>query len=62
MLNNEIKRLLLRFNTTLTSSGPVERLFCFAHIVNSPRRNALTDANFEKLVLMKANQNVNDSS
>ncbi|XP_044262778.1 uncharacterized protein LOC123010143 [Tribolium madens] len=51
-----IKKVFLRYNTCLPSSTPVERLFSFATIVNSPRRNALTDANFEKLVIMKANR------
>lgn len=51
-----IKKIFLRYNTCLPSSAPVERLFSFASIVNSPRRNALSDSSFEKLVIMKANK------
>lgn len=51
-----VKKIFLRYNTCLPSSAPVERLFSFASIVNSPRRNALSDSSFEKLVIMKANK------
>lgn len=51
-----LKKLSIKFNTCLPSSGPVERLFSFATIIDDPRRNALTDENFEILVLSKANK------
>ncbi|XP_031327898.1 uncharacterized protein LOC116159121 [Photinus pyralis] len=50
-----LKKLSTQFNTCLPSSGPVERLFSFATIIDAPRRNGLTDENFEILVLSKAN-------
>ncbi|XP_017466940.1 PREDICTED: uncharacterized protein LOC108359539 [Rhagoletis zephyria] len=50
-----IREVFLKFNTPIPSSAPVERLFSFAGIVNAPRRKNLLDSNFEKLVLMKAN-------
>lgn len=50
-----IKRLFFKFNTPLASSAPVERMFSLATFINRPRRNALTDENFENLVLAKAN-------
>lgn len=50
-----ILQAFLRSNTPLTSSGPVERLFSFAGIILTPRRQCLTDDNFEKMVLFKAN-------
>jgi len=50
-----LKDAFIFFNTPLTSSAPVERLFSFAGIIKSPRRQSLADFSFEKLVLMKAN-------
>lgn len=50
-----IKKLFFKYNTCLPSSAPVERLFSFAEIINSPRRHALSDKHFEELVILKAN-------
>lgn len=50
-----VKRLFLKFNTTLPSSAPVERLFSYATFINTPRRHALSDKTFENLVILKAN-------
>ena len=47
--------MFFKFNTPLASSAPVERLFSFSGMVDSPPRNKLSDSNFEKLVLLKAN-------
>lgn len=48
-----IKQIFLKYNTALTASAAVERLFSFAEIINAPKRNATSDSNFEKLVLLK---------
>ena len=52
----KIKSVFLKFNTSLTSSAPVERLFSFASIILQGRRGRVTDKNFEKLTLLKANK------
>ena len=52
----KIKNVFLKFNTSLTSSTPVEHLFSFAFIILQGRKGRLTDKNFEKLTLLKANK------
>ena len=49
-----VKRVFIKYNTTLPSSAPVERLFSFASIILSGRRGLLSDDNFEMLTLLKA--------
>lgn len=51
-----IKNLFLRFNTSLCSSAPVERLFSFAGFIQNPRRSAMSDKQFEKLIFLKGNE------
>jgi len=57
MLNKypTIRRIFMKYNTTLPSSAPVERLFSYASLVLSPKRRRLTDKNFEQLLLLKVN-------
>ena len=50
-----IKQLFLRYNSILPSSAPVERLFSFGGMVNTPKRQNLGDELFEMLVLLKVN-------
>lgn len=50
-----IKNVFKRYNTTLPSSVPVERLFSFAGMVHAPKRTRLSNAHLEQLVLLKSN-------
>lgn len=51
----DMKKTFIRYNTTLPSSAPVERLFSFAGMIHSPKRSRLSDNLFEQLVLLKGN-------
>ena len=45
---NVVKQMFLRFNASpLPSSAPVERLFSVAGLIETPRRNRLSDKMFE---------------
>jgi len=59
ILNNypRVKKAFIKFNTSLCSSAPVERLFSFAGFIHSPTRGLLSDKMFETLVFLKGNKN-----
>lgn len=52
----EIKRIFVKFNTTLSSSAPVERLFSQALLIFATRRNRLSSSNFERSLIVKHNK------
>ncbi|XP_060866729.1 uncharacterized protein LOC132942408 [Metopolophium dirhodum] len=51
-----VKQVFLKYNTTLPSSAPVERLFSKAIQVLTPRRNRLSDDVFEMLLCCKSTE------
>ena len=50
-----LKSIFLRYNTTIPSSAPVERLFSVAGMTLTPKRSSLADKTFERLILIRAN-------
>lgn len=53
-----IKRVFFRFNTTLSSSASVERVFSQSQLIFRPRRNRLSAENFERTLLYKHNRKI----
>jgi len=55
MADSAVKKLFVTYNTTLPSSAPVKRLFSSAGLIETPRRNILTDKMLEMLLMLKVN-------
>lgn len=52
----KIKKVYYKFNTTLSSSAPVERLFSQSSMIFTPRRNRLSSVKFEQALMLKVNR------
>ena len=53
--NPILEDMFRRFNTTLSASGAIERIFSRALIVFTPRRNRICDQNFERILFVQQN-------
>ncbi|XP_031633719.1 uncharacterized protein LOC116347299 [Contarinia nasturtii] len=53
-----LEDIFRRYNTTLSSSGVIERIFSKALLVFTPRRNRITDTNFEKALYIQQNRDL----
>lgn len=60
MLNEypTIKELYFRYNTTLSASAAVERVFSQCALIFRPHRNRISAENFEKTLLLKYNRKI----
>lgn len=58
MLNDYhyIKAVYYRYNTTLSSSAAVERVFSQTQMIFTPRRNRISADNFAKTIMLKHNR------
>lgn len=53
-----VQRVYFKYNTTLASSAPVERVFSQSMMIFTPRRNRLSAVNFEQALIMKHNRHL----
>lgn len=51
-----VREVYFKFNTTISSSAPVERVFSQSLMIFTPRRNRLSSLHFEQALLMKHNR------
>lgn len=62
MLNDYplVKKTYLKFNTTLSASAPIERVFSQSKLLFRPQRNRLSAGNFERALLLGINESLVD--
>lgn len=51
-----VREVYFKYNTTLSSSAPVERVFSQSLMIFTPRRNRLSATHFEQTLLLKHNR------
>ena len=54
-----IRKIYVKYNTPLASQAIVERVFSFGKLVFGTKRCQLSDENFEKALMIKANKKLN---
>ena len=57
-----IKKMFIRFNTSLCPSSLVEILFSLADFFHYPVRGSVSDTFFQKLILLKGNNSFIESN
>lgn len=53
--NPLIKKVFIKYNTPLPSSASIEHIFSVGSAVMTKKRGTITDANFEKVMMIKFN-------
>lgn len=53
-----VKKVFMRFNTTLSSSAPIERVFSHSKLFFRPQRNKTSPENFERSLLLGLNESL----
>lgn len=58
MLNEypHVREIFFMYNTTISSSAPVERVFSQSLLIFTPRRNRISNVHFEQTLLLKHNR------
>lgn len=54
----EMRHIFLKYNTTLSSSAAVERVFSQTLMIFTPRRNRLSADHFEQALMLKHNRDI----
>lgn len=54
----KIKNVYFKYNTTLSASAAVERVFSQSSLIFTPRRNRILAENFERTLMLKVNKNL----
>jgi len=53
-----VKKVFIKHNTPLLSSGPIERVFSVSNAILTKRRGKMDDRTFEKAIFLKYNSSI----
>lgn len=53
-----VREVYFKYNTTMSSSAPVERVFSQSKIISTDRRNRLSSEHFEQAMMLKLNKSL----